>query len=422
MSVSGESQPSAVLNPRSSIFRVTGEGWCWLVLAAALLGIGIYKGINLLVLLACLLLMLWCVNALRAGKRLPQLRGRRWIDGPVFARTPLTVDVEVSNTGRGGAPALRLEDGGPGHCLSWFVPWLPGKETRLFRHTVLLPQRGRYRWGSLRAVSGYPLGLVRRQRILAAEETVLVLPRLGRLQRAALRRFLPPAGLVHEWARQALRRHPAAQSEFHGLRAFRSGDSPRWIHWRTTARCGELMVREFEDVPSEDLIVVLDLTPEVAGRGSGFVVPPSGGRGRRPPGPVPGARTTNEDLEEAISLTATVCWEWCRQKGNHLLLAVAAGGHPEGGAILEGPTGREHGLHLLECLAEQQVGPAPDRSLLIERLTSRPLPRAPVLLIGLGAADWAGQLEQSLQRPVAPVDLRALDALDFYERPTDHAP
>ena len=40
--------------------------------------------------------------------------------------------------------------------------------------------------------------------------------------------------------------------------AFRPGDSRRHIHWRTTARRGTLMVREFEDWPSDNLILLVD--------------------------------------------------------------------------------------------------------------------------------------------------------------------
>jgi uncharacterized protein (DUF58 family) len=368
---------------------VTRQGWYWLLLAVGMLGVAVYKGINLLLLLACLLLMVGCVNAFVAGRPLRRLRARRWIAGPVFAHTPTTVDVEVSNPGRTALAAVGLEEHGPGHELSWFLPRLRGGETLRFRREVVPPHRGRYRWEPLRAVCGYPLGLVRRERALTADEALVVLPRLGWVHRARLRRFLPPAGLVQEWSRQSLRRDPAAQSEFHGLRVFRSGDSPRWIHWRTSARLGELMVREFEDAPGEDLIVVLDLSPPEA--------------------------------EAAISLAATVCWEWCRQTGHRLVLAVCGGEV----VVLDGPSGREHALRLLECLALQQPAPAPDRGLLLARLTEKPLPRAPVLLIGPGAAGRAAQLEQSLQRPVAPVNVDSLDDLDdldFYERPPDHGP
>jgi hypothetical protein len=119
-----------------------------------------------------------------------------------------------------------------------------------------------------------------------------------------------------------------------------------------------------------------------------------------------------------ISLAATVCWEWCRQHGQRLVLAVS--GDPP--TVLDGTSGREFGLRLLECLAGQQPAAAPDRAALLERLTDRPLPRAPVLLLGAGVAGWAGQLEQALRRPVAPVDVAALDALDFYDRPAEAIP
>ena len=36
------------------------------------------------------------------------------------------------------------------------------------------------------------------------------------------------------------------------------GDSPRWIHWRTSARAGELMVKEFEQQNEQDLAILID--------------------------------------------------------------------------------------------------------------------------------------------------------------------
>src|SRR5205085_1363497 len=127
----------------------------------------------------------------------------------------------------------------------------------------------------LDAVSAYPFGLAQRRVRLRAEQYVVILPRLGRLHRGRLRRFLRPVGLAHAPARRQALRHPTAQAEFHGLRAFRNGDSPRSIHWRTSARCGELMVREFEDVPTDNLVLVVD---------------PANGPG----------------LEDAVSLAATI--------------------------------------------------------------------------------------------------------------------
>src|SRR5262249_45358720 len=128
-------------------------------------------------------------------------------------------------------------------------PRLRGRETLHFSREVTLTPRGRHAAPPPRVVSGHPFGLTERVLTLGAGGDLLVLPALGQVHRGRLRRYLMPAGHVGARARARAIRSPAAHDEFHGLRAFRSGDSPRWIHWRTTARRGELMVREFEETP-----------------------------------------------------------------------------------------------------------------------------------------------------------------------------
>jgi uncharacterized protein (DUF58 family) len=47
--------------------------------------------------------------------------------------------------------------------------------------------------------------------------------------------------------------------EPHGVREYRDGESLRGVHWASSARRGRLMVRELEDPPHDDAVVVLDL-------------------------------------------------------------------------------------------------------------------------------------------------------------------
>jgi uncharacterized protein (DUF58 family) len=49
------------------------------------------------------------------------------------------------------------------------------------------------------------------------------------------------------------------EGEFYGLRPWATGDSKRWIHWRTTARLGQLSVRQFERQQRRQVSIVLDL-------------------------------------------------------------------------------------------------------------------------------------------------------------------
>jgi len=195
------------------------------------------------------------------------------------------------------------------------------------------------------------------------------------------------------------------QTECHGLRPFRSGDSPRWIHWRTSARRGELMVREFEEPSPDSLIVVLEAWLPHFLRG------------------IPGEHAVDDPqtvnarriLEEAISLTATICWEWCRQPGSRLVLAIAGFGP----VVVDGVTSRECAVRMLECLAILHGSPVIDQRKLLTRLGSLRLPAAPVVLIGTQAGDLRETLAAGLRRPVLALDVAALVQSEIYERPAE---
>jgi uncharacterized protein (DUF58 family) len=375
-----------------SKLRVPIAGWLWLLVVATLLGIGLLRRINLLTLLACPLLAVWCLNVVLAYRQPRKLRGRRRIDGPVFAQTPFQVYVEVTNPRRTARRSVRVEDSGPAHTLTEFTLRLAGKETKAFRTRLALPDRGRYVWGPLWAWSGYPFGLARRGVQLAAGEEVIVLPRLGRLHRGKLRKFLAQSTILAEPIRLSPRRRIEAQAEFHGLRAFRAGDSPRWIHWRTTARRGELMVREFEDAPGEHLILVVDLYL------------PGAERDQR--------ADRSEVAEDAIRFAATVCWEWRLQPGNRFVLAVAGAQSVVG----EGITGRNQALRFLESLAVAEPHGNRNELSVVDALSGLVLPPAPVLLVSAHANRLEKTLAQALNRPVVCIEASDMAALEFYER------
>lgn len=318
---------------------------------------------------------------------------------------------------------VRLEDRGPDHRLSWFIPWLRGTEPVRFRGQVILPRRGRYPWGALTASSGYPLGLIEARVTAGPPEPVVVFPQLGRLHRGRLRRFLSQSVPAPGPSRRRPCRNPAAHSDVHGVRSFRSGDSPRWIHWRTTARRSELMVREFDETLTDNLVLVLDpwvaQKPGVRGLEEGVRGQESGVRKKITAGGGwnAGAEESDPALEDAVSMAATVCWEWCRQKGDQLMLAVA--GRPP--LLLQGTTGTPFALELLECLAGQAGHQETDADNLEDLLAETAWPAAPVLLISTRESGLRESLSRQLRRPVAFVNVSSLVDYDFYERPDGHA-
>jgi uncharacterized protein (DUF58 family) len=377
--------------------RVTREGWYWLVTAFLMAGTGLYKGINLLTLLACLMLAVWLLHGLSSARRIRQLRGRRFLQEPIFAGEPSLLEIQVHNPAPRAQFGLVLQDQGPDGPLVRQVPVLGGNAAGVFTWQITWPRRGVVSVGPLTVSSRLPFGLKRRTGTLSPQEAVVVLPSLGQVHRGRLRRRLAQTPFNLGRGRQFARRHPAAQADLHGLRVFRSGDSPRWIHWPTTARIGELMIREFEESPTENLIVVLEPAGPAA------------------PGADPNARAAH--FEAAIRMTATICWEWCRQTGDRLVLAVA-GPVPE---VLSGLTGRDLALRFLGRLAQLPHDPTGDRAGLVENLAACELPLAPLLLIGTGPSELGDQMAERLRRPVTRVDVSDPTGHDFYERSPVHA-
>jgi uncharacterized protein (DUF58 family) len=346
--------------PRTS-WQLTLPGLLWLLVAGLIVGLGIGKNINLLALLGTILLVIPLLNAFVAGRRLRGLRVQRRFDDLLFAGAPGRVELNLRNGTSRACQGVRLEDGTLGHLLAWYLDRVEGQSRRTCHGEVRLPGRGAHAWGPLVLSSGHPFGLVRRRVVVSGPVGVLVLPRPGRLNPEHLRRQLRGIDPHGERVRRRGWRHEAAQADFHGLRPFRPGDSPRWIHWRTSARRGELMVREFEDVPGDDLVLVL----------------------------APGLQ-----LDAVVDAAATVVWEWCRRRGDRLVLVAGAARH-------EGLTGPEHARALLERLAT--LGPA-DLAGPLAALDDLPATLC-VAVLCAGGSELARQLEAELGRPVALLDV-----------------
>jgi uncharacterized protein (DUF58 family) len=147
--------------------------------------------------------------------------------------------------------------------------------------------RGRYSLGASTVVLTDPLGLERVAVSVPTGPAVIVDPRVEHL--GAL---FTDSGARHEGGARALMRRPGG-FELHAVRAYQPGEPLRAVHWPSTARRAELMVKELDDVPRDEVVVVLDQAPEgdvgergsssfdVAVRAAGSVLRAYAGRGRR---------------------------------------------------------------------------------------------------------------------------------------------
>lgn len=179
---------------------------------------------------------------------------------------------------------------------SVLFPYVPAGQSCRAAYRGRLPQRGRYRLGPLRLRTRFPFGLMQKMLSVGNYETLTIYPRLGQLTQRWMTRHHEAFSGTH----RRERRH-GSEGDFHGVRPWQAGDPMRWIHWRSTARLGSPVVRQFEQPRNRDVALVVELW--------------------QPAAPTPAQR---ENVELAVSFAATVIADLCRRGGSDLLLATAA--------------------------------------------------------------------------------------------------
>jgi uncharacterized protein (DUF58 family) len=116
--------------------------------------------------------------------------------------------------------------------------------------------RGVHPVGPISIEARDPFGLAARRRHLVGRTAVVVLPRTYPLAP------LPPArGEEREAAHRALATGSTVDEELAALRPYEPGDDVRRIHWRTTARTGEPVVRQFDEPWQRRTTVLVDTRP-----------------------------------------------------------------------------------------------------------------------------------------------------------------
>lgn len=160
-----------------------------------------------------------------------------------FQGTRVRVDLELRNTGAAGASTLLLEDRLPpslGRAARAVLTGVPPHGRRSITYTLVCRNRGRYRVGPLSVIVSDPFDLARRRIEVPGHQELIVYPEVEDLQ--APRRTSSGLGSGESAARQLFR----SGEEFYTMRPYETGDDLRRIHWPSTARTGELMIRQDE--------------------------------------------------------------------------------------------------------------------------------------------------------------------------------
>lgn len=156
----------------------------------------------------------------------------------------------VTNTGTRPLPPNRMELPVGTGLAEFQLPAMAPKEEVEELFQVPTQRRAVIDAGPARSVRGDELGLLRRTLKWSDPVELFVHPRTVRLAASA-------AGLVRDLEGQASNRITNNDLAFHALRPYVAGDDRRYVHWRTSARIGQLMVRQFQETRRSQIILVI---------------------------------------------------------------------------------------------------------------------------------------------------------------------
>jgi uncharacterized protein (DUF58 family) len=123
-----------------------------------------------------------------------------------------------------------------------------------FTNAFAIPtlRRGVIPVGPVRTVRADPVGLVRRELIWTRAQELVVHPRTVGVPSTS-------TGLIRDLEGTPTRDLTSSDVAFHALREYQTGDERRYIHWKSTAKTGTYMVRQFEQTRRSHLVVALSL-------------------------------------------------------------------------------------------------------------------------------------------------------------------
>jgi uncharacterized protein (DUF58 family) len=237
---------------------LTNRGWSLCGAAAALLVGARVLGVEELAMLAAAAFLVVVVAFLRVRRQALRISAERVLH-PARAEAGAAARAELTlmNLGSRTTPVLSATDSfDTGRRVARFlVPPLAPGETADAAYRLPTARRGIYRVGPLKVSVHDAFGVVETGVILAGEDRFVVYPKVEDV--------LPMPGAASREARMGsmqASRVPVGL-DFFGLREYEVGDDLRRVHWRSTARTGELMLRQDEMPWESRSTILLDTRP-----------------------------------------------------------------------------------------------------------------------------------------------------------------
>ncbi|MFC9559689.1 DUF58 domain-containing protein [Agromyces sp. NPDC056965] len=172
----------------------------------------------------------------------------------VVVGEPAEARLIAANPGRRRFGGVQLELPVGRRIVERVLPGLPRGGVFDEQFAIPTERRGVVPVGPARTVRADPIGLMRREYVWSETAELHVHPRTVPINALS-------TGFIRDLEGTPTRDLTASDIAFHALREYLPGDDRRFIHWRSSAKTGTFMVRQFEETRRSRLMVLLDLDP-----------------------------------------------------------------------------------------------------------------------------------------------------------------
>jgi uncharacterized protein (DUF58 family) len=234
---------------------ITPRGWGWAIGSLLALLAGFTLGWSELIALGFAGVFTFAISSLFALVPHAHEVSFQLAEPRVVVGEGARVIVTVTNPTNRRLAALNVDIPVGGIFLSRNVGRLKRKEQNELLIDITTDARGVLSVGPVRVVRQDPLGLVSREVSHGTATTLYVHPVTIGLASMS-------TGFMRDLEGNPTRDLTDSDLSFHALREYVPGDDRRNIHWRSTAKTGRFMVRQFEQTRRSHLLIALDSAPE----------------------------------------------------------------------------------------------------------------------------------------------------------------
>lgn len=235
-------------------------GWLLLALAIFFFGAATNTMSGWLYVISGVMIALLSLAAVLPVRSLRSLQLHRLSIPPISAGDDLKIEIEITNPTPQPKTLLQVQDILPwvlGEPVTTAIEEIPAHQVYRWVYYQPTQRRGVYHWHEVQLRTGTPFGLFWCRRSRQVPATAIVYPKVLPLNACPL---IENIGHQETTPNQSDRRfHHATEGITRNLRPYRYGDPIRMVHWRSSARYGELRVRELEiSTGGQEVAIALD--------------------------------------------------------------------------------------------------------------------------------------------------------------------